>query len=59
MEFSPDQCAIRDLTRDFARREIMPHAAAWDRDGAFPQDVLRQVVRVLHAARDIDRELKI
>src|SRR6059036_1417848 len=36
-ELSPDQREIQGLTRDFARAEIDPHAAAWDRDHEFPR----------------------
>ena len=30
-ELSPDQLAIRELARSFCEREIVPHAAGWDR----------------------------
>ena len=35
-----EQKAIRELARDFADSEIIPHAAAWDRDGAYDRQVL-------------------
>ena len=38
-----EQQAIRELARDFADREIVPHAAAWDRAGAFDRDVLSRL----------------
>jgi butyryl-CoA dehydrogenase len=34
--FTPEQIAIRDMTRDFVRREIIPFAAQWDRDETVP-----------------------
>jgi len=37
-----DQEAIRDLARDFARGEIAPGVIERDRDGAFPDEVLKQ-----------------
>jgi len=38
-ELSPDQREIQGLTRDFARAEIDPNAAAWDRDHEFPREL--------------------
>ena len=32
---TPDQAEIRRVAREFARNEIAPHAAAWDRDAFF------------------------
>ena len=29
IELSEEQVMIRDMARDFARREIAPHAQAW------------------------------
>jgi alkylation response protein AidB-like acyl-CoA dehydrogenase len=37
-----EQTAIRDLTREFVRKEIAPFAAAWDRAGTVPLDTVRQ-----------------
>ncbi len=37
-----DQCAIRDLTRDFVRREIAPLAAEWDRTATVPVATVRR-----------------
>ena len=34
--FTSEQIAIRDMTRDFVRREIIPFAAQWDRDETVP-----------------------
>ena len=31
-----EQRMIQLMVRDFARREIEPHAAEWDRKGSFP-----------------------
>jgi hypothetical protein len=30
---------LRELVREFARREIAPHVRAWDRDAVFPREV--------------------
>ncbi len=39
-ELSPDAEALRKVVRDFADNEVAPHAAVWDRDHAFPLDVV-------------------
>jgi butyryl-CoA dehydrogenase len=39
MLLSPDQEMIRDAVRDFAQRELWPHAAQWDKEHHFPKDV--------------------
>ncbi|MEY2804313.1 MAG: hypothetical protein RL657_1649 [Pseudomonadota bacterium] len=39
MLLSPDQEMIRDAMRDFAQRELWPHAAQWDKQHHFPKDV--------------------
>jgi butyryl-CoA dehydrogenase len=41
--FSGEQEALRKVVRDFAESEIAPHAEAWDRDHAFPTDVVRRM----------------
>jgi isobutyryl-CoA dehydrogenase len=44
MDFSltDEQRAIRDMARDFARGELLPHAARWDEEAVFPVDALRK-----------------
>jgi len=39
MLLTQDQEMIRDAVRDFAQRELWPHAAQWDRDHTFPKEV--------------------
>ena len=41
MLLSDEQRQIRDTLREFARDELAPNAASWDRDHAFPRDALR------------------
>src|SRR5919197_584120 len=41
-DLTNEQAAIRDLTRDFVRKEIAPFAAEWDRTGTVPLDTLRK-----------------
>ena len=40
-EFSDEHEQFRKVVRDFAEREIAPHAEAWDRDHTFPVDTIR------------------
>src|SRR5437764_255789 len=44
---SDEQRMLRDLARDFARREIAPVAAAYDQSSEFPHPVVKK-------AREID-----
>jgi alkylation response protein AidB-like acyl-CoA dehydrogenase len=39
MLLTPVQEMIRDAVRDFAQRELWPHAAAWDKQHHFPKEV--------------------
>jgi len=38
-EPSAEQKEVQTLARDFARAEIEPHAAEWDREHHFPRDL--------------------
>ena len=38
-ELAADQREIQSLTRDFAKAEIEPHAAEWDREHHFPREL--------------------
>jgi alkylation response protein AidB-like acyl-CoA dehydrogenase len=40
---SDEQRMVRDMARDFARAELAPHAARWDREGWLPEAVLAKV----------------
>jgi len=40
VDLSEEQEAFRKVVRDFADREVAPHAEAWDRDHAFPLQVV-------------------
>ena len=41
-----EQREIRDLARDFVEGEIVPRAAAWDRDRAFDREVLDKLAEL-------------
>ncbi|HMX17509.1 MAG TPA: acyl-CoA dehydrogenase family protein [Rhodocyclaceae bacterium] len=43
MILTPEQEQIRDMLRDFAREQLAPKAAEWDRTSHFPRDELRQL----------------
>ena len=45
-ELSAEQREIQALTRDFAEREIEPHAADWDRHHTFPREVFTQLAEL-------------
>src|SRR5260221_14543840 len=44
MDFSlsDEQRAFQDMARDFARGELLPHAARWDEEAIFPVEALRK-----------------
>ncbi|MCW7537242.1 acyl-CoA dehydrogenase family protein [Aquabacterium sp. A7-Y] len=41
MLLTQDQTLIRDAVRAFVQEQVLPHAARWDREHHFPQDVHR------------------
>jgi butyryl-CoA dehydrogenase len=41
MLLTTDQEMIRDAVRDFAREQLWPHAAQWDRERTFPREAHR------------------
>jgi alkylation response protein AidB-like acyl-CoA dehydrogenase len=41
MLLTQDQEMIRDAVRDFAREQLWPHAAQWDRERTFPREAHR------------------
>ena len=42
-ELTQEQVMIRDMARDFARRELAPHSEKWDREGWVDDEVLSQM----------------
>ncbi len=48
MDFEPsaEQQEVQRLARDFARREIEPHAAEWDREHRFPREVFTKLAEL-------------
>ena len=43
MKLSEEQRLLRDTAREFARRELAPHAAEWDREVRFPKEALAEL----------------
>jgi alkylation response protein AidB-like acyl-CoA dehydrogenase len=41
MLLSPEQALVRDAIRNFAQKELWPHAARWDREHCFPRQAHR------------------
>ena len=58
-ELSPEHEQFRRTVRDFAEKEIAPHAAQWDRDHHFPTDVVQKMGELglfgPHRARGVRR----
>lgn len=53
---SEDQIALQDLAQNFARSELAPHAAQWDKEKFFPQDVMREAAKLGFAGIYIPEE---
>jgi len=45
-ELTPEQREIQALARDFARAEIEPHAAEWDREHEFPRELFTKLAEL-------------
>src|SRR5207249_11276686 len=45
-DLTQDQREIQALTRDFAKAEIDPHAAAWDREHRFPRELFTKLAEL-------------
>jgi alkylation response protein AidB-like acyl-CoA dehydrogenase len=45
-DLTPEQQEIQALARDLADAEVAPHAAAWDREHRFPEEVFARLAEV-------------
>jgi alkylation response protein AidB-like acyl-CoA dehydrogenase len=45
-DLTQDQKEIQALTRDFAKAEVEPHAAAWDREHHFPRELFGKLAEL-------------
>jgi cyclohexanecarboxyl-CoA dehydrogenase len=43
LQLSPEQEALSRALRQFARKELAPHSAEWDRSGRFPSEAWRRM----------------
>ena len=43
LQLSPEQEALSRTLRQFARKELAPHSATWDRTGQFPSEAWRRM----------------
>src|SRR3954454_16601768 len=43
MRLTDEQCLLRDTAREFARNELAPFAAEWDRVARFPREALAEL----------------
>lgn len=41
-----EEILIRDMARDFARRELAPNAGKWDQEGHFPKEQIQQMAEL-------------
>ncbi len=55
-ELSDEQRLLVDSARQFASRELAPHAADWDRDHHFPVDVIKRAAEQGYLALYIQEE---
>ena len=43
LELTPEQKMIRDTSREFATREVLPHAATIDREHRYPREIIAKL----------------
>ncbi len=46
MRLTDEQRMLRDTAREFAQKELAPHAAEWDRTSQFPAEALAELGRL-------------
>ena len=46
MRLTDEQRMLREVAREFAQRELAPHAADWDREARLPKEVLAELGRL-------------
>lgn len=45
-DWTDEHNQLRQLAKDFAQREIAPHAHQWDKDGGFPRSIFKQMAEL-------------
>ncbi|MEV6010823.1 acyl-CoA dehydrogenase family protein [Streptomyces sp. NPDC051976] len=56
LELSEEQAAVKELARDFTEREIVPHAAAWDRAESVDRAIVKKLGALGFLGLTIDEE---
>jgi alkylation response protein AidB-like acyl-CoA dehydrogenase len=56
LELNPEQQLIRDTARDFATRELEPHAAEWDERATFPREMFNKMAELGFAGMLVPEE---
>src|SRR5438477_12369067 len=56
LELNPEQQLVRDTARDFAMRELEPHAREWDERHIFPRDMFNQIAALGFAGMTVPAE---
>jgi butyryl-CoA dehydrogenase len=56
LDLSPEQQLIRDTARDFAARELEPHAEEWDEEHVFPRPVFNKMASLGFAGMTVLEE---
>jgi alkylation response protein AidB-like acyl-CoA dehydrogenase len=56
LELTPEQQLIRDTAREFALRELEPHAEEWDERHIFPRDVFNKMAELGFAGMLVPEE---
>lgn len=56
LELSEEQAAVRKLARDFADREITPHAVAWDRAESVDRAIVKKLGALGFLGLTVDEE---
>ena len=56
LELTPEQQLIRDTARDFALRELEPHAEEWDEGHIFPRDMFDKMAQLGFAGMTVLEE---
>lgn len=46
LQLTETQRAVQQLAREFAKKEIAPHAAQWDREARFPKEAVQRMADV-------------
>jgi alkylation response protein AidB-like acyl-CoA dehydrogenase len=56
LTITPEQQLIRDTARDFALRELEPHAEEWDQEHIFPREVFNKMAQLGFAGMLVPEE---